>query len=318
MRKQLTAADRGKIEILLDKNYSLSDIAKSIGKHKSTISREVRNRGTPNGYFADIAQLDYKTKQKRSTKNAQKITHSSTRDYIIQRIKIGWSPEEVSGRMRLEKREDRVSHETLYKFIYEDKYCVRENLYQYLRRGKKKRTKWRGRKAQRYKIPNRVSIEERPKVVEQRKEFGHWESDSVIYPRKKAINTLNELKTGIVKFTKLDRKTAELTKHAIVTGLKEFRSETLTVDNGPEFTLHEEISEESKVNVYFCHPYSSWERGANENCNMLLRGYLPKKCNIDNLPQEELDDIADEINNRPRKRHGYLTPLEIYQQETIK
>lgn len=312
--KQLTAADRGAIEILLQEDFTPSSIAKKLGRHKSTIIREIHNRGTPNGYFADIAQIDYETKQKRSTRNAIKIKHSRTRDYIISRLSIGWSPEEISGRMRRNGRADRICHETIYRFIYSDPYFVKNKMYQYLRRAKKKRTKWRGRRSQRGKIPNTTSIEERPRIVDERKEYGHWEADSVIYPNKKAINTMNELVSGWVEFTKLDRKTARETARAMIKVLRRHRGKTVTVDNGIEFTNHEKIARETGSNVYFCHPYSSWERGANENANMLLRGYLPKRCNIDKLTQSELDDIAWELNNRPRKRLDYATPAEVRKQ----
>jgi len=313
--KQLTAADRGAIEVLLQSNFTLTAIANKIGKHKSTISREIKNRGSPNGYYAKYAIAIRQAKQQISSNNARKIKHSKTRDYIIGKIEIGWSPEQISGRMKLIGREDRVCKETIYNFIYKDEYCKREKLNQYFRQGKKKRTKRKGRKTKKGKIPNRVSIEKRPKIVKERTEVGHWEGDSVIYPNKKAINTLNELKTGIVIFTKLESKTAKLTARAMSKGLKGYIRKTLTLDNGTEFMKHEEVRKETKIDIYFCHPYTSWERGANENCNMLLRGYLPKRYNIDKLTQEELDDIAEELNNRPRKRLGFLTPSEAYQKE---
>jgi len=315
MKKQLTAADRGAIEVLLRTDFTLTSIADKIGKSVSTISREISKRGTPNGYFADIAQIDADTKRQRSTVNAKKILHSKSRDLILYCIKSGWSPEQVSGWMKRWDIGGRVCMETIYNFIYEDEYCKREKMYQYLPRGKKKRTKWKGRGAKKSKIPNRVSITERPEIVDKREELGHWEGDSVIYPNLKAINTVNELKTGYVVFTKLDRKTADLTSKAMSRALGGHYSKTLTLDNGSEFTRHEEVAESAKVDTYFCHPYSSWERGANENCNMLLRRYLPKRKNIDKLTQEELNEIANDLNNRPRKRLGYMTPAEAYQRE---
>ena len=163
------------------------------------------------------------------------------------------------------------------------------------------------------KIPNRVSIHERPEIVNQRVEWGHFEGDSVIYAYKQAINTLNELTTGLVRFTKLERKTAYLTAQAMTQRLDEIGGKTVTVDNGTEFTLHEAITQNTGIRVYFADPYCSSQRGANENVNMLLRGYLPKRHSIKNLSQTELDDIAEELNNRPRKRLGYKTPNEIYQ-----
>lgn len=317
-KKELNEADRKVIEVLLNRGESRTKIAKELGVHKSTIGREVNNRSTPNGYFADIAHLNYEVRRERTGTNARKIIHSQTRNYILLRLQSGWSPEQISGRMKREKREDRICHETIYNFVYNESYCKREKAYQYLRRGKKRRTKWKGRGAKKSKIPNRVSISQRPKVVDTRKEFGHWEGDSVIYPNKKAINTVNELKTGIVEFTVMERKTAKLTAKAMTTKLSNYEAKTLTLDNGTEFTDHEDVSRDTGVVTYFCHAYSSWERGANENANGLLRGYLPKRYNIDNLTQEELDEIANDLNNRPRKRLGYETPAEAYQQELIK
>lgn len=317
-KKELRGADRKVIEVLHNRGESQTKIAKALGVHKSTISRELKNRSTPNGYFADIAQLNYDERRNVSKTNASKILNSQTRNYILLHLQAGWSPEQISGRMKRDGRVDRICYETIYNFIYNESYCKREKMYQYLRRGKKRRTKWKGRGAHKSKIPNRVSISKRPTVVDKRNEFGHWEGDSVLYPNKKAINTINELKTGLVEFTKLDRKTSELTAKAMTTKLSSYEAKTLTLDNGTEFTNHEDVSEHTGVAVYFCHPYSSWERGANENANGLLRGYLPKRYNIDELTQEELDEIATDINNRPRKRLRYQTPAEAYQQELIK
>ena len=146
----------------------------------------------------------------------------------------------------------------------------------------------------------------------ERSEFGHFEADSVIYPHKQAINTINELMTGLVAFTKLERKTARLTAQAMINQLTNWQAKTVTVDNGCEFTRHEDVSNATRVDVYFCDPYSSWQRGANENANMLLRGYLPKRKSIIDLTQKELNDIATELNHRPRKRFGFRSPVEVY------
>lgn len=219
MNKQLTVTDRKVIEVLLQSDFTVTSIANKLGKSVSTISREVKSRGTPNGYFANIAQIDADTKRKRSTSNAKKILHSETRNMIIYCIKSGWSPEQISGWMKRWEMKERVCMETIYNMIYTDEYCVEDKIYQYLPRGKKKRTKWKGRGAKKSKIPNRVSISKRPEIVDKREEFGHWEADSVIFPNKKAINTMNELKTGYVVFTKLERKTADLTAEAMINGL---------------------------------------------------------------------------------------------------
>ncbi len=309
--KQLTVADRKVVETLLIKNYNLKEIAKILGRDKSTICREIK-RCPKDKYTADLAQLVYDASRSRC-KYPGKIIFYDIKDLIISHVKKGWSPEQIYGRLTEVDKLSCPCVETIYNFIYTYPPNREERLYQYLRRGKKKRTKQHGRRAQTEKIANKVSIHQRPEEVLSRSEFGHFEGDSVIYPNKKAINTLNELKTGIVKFTKLERKTAGETKEAIINGLKTFyKASTLTLDNGTEFMEHQEINRQSKVDIYFCDPYSSWQRGANENANMLLRGYLPKRKNIDELTQEDLNDIAEELNNRPRKRLQYKTPNEAY------
>lgn len=315
--KQLTEYERGKIEAYLAEGYGISDIAKKLVRHRSTISRELKRHKAPNGYFARDANYRYINNRRRCRKR-KKMDKSCVRGYVINRLMMGWSPEEISGRMKIRCREDYVSKETIYNWIYNDEWSKRMCWYQYLRYGRKVRRKQNGRRVHKHKIPNRVSIHKRPKVVEKRTEFGHWEGDSVLYVNKYAINTLNELKTGLVEFTKLRRKTSSLTARAMLKKLSIYRSKTLTLDNGSEFVRHEEVSKGLGTRVYFCDPYSSWQRGANENVNMLLRGYLPKRSDIAKLTQKELDEIAYELNNRPRKRLCYKTPLEVYNEELSK
>lgn len=310
--KQLTAAARGAIEILLRENYTQKDIAKKLGVSKGTVSREISKRGTPSGYFANIAQGHYE-RARGNCRQKKKLSYSKRQKYITEKLADGWSPEQISGRMKKDNDPLYVCKETIYQFLYFDPWAKEEGFYQYLRYGRKKRKKQKGRGVHTSKIPNRVSIHNRPEIIATRKEYGHCESDSVIYTYKQAINTINELMTGKVAFTKLDRKTAALTKEAIIQRIHELGIKSITVDNGSEFTDHEGITKETGVLVYFADPYSSWQRGSNENTNMLLRGYLPKRTNITSLTQEELDDIAEELNNRPRKRLGYLTPNEKYQ-----
>jgi len=310
--QHLTAAQRGVIEGLLHTHCTLKEIARILGVSSSTVSREIKKRKTPEGYLADMAQLDYKERREKC-RQRKKMDYSPRQKYVCTKLQLGWSPEQISGRLRLENKDNLyVCPESIYQWLYENGWAKEEGLYQYLRLGRKKRKKQTGRSVHRCKIPNRVSIHDRPEIVDQRIEFGHWEGDSVIYPEKYAINTLNELCSGLVRFTKLRRKTAELTARAMVKQLKRIGARTLTLDNGSEFTNHEIVAMTAGVSVFFADPYASWQRGSNENSNMLLRGYLPKRCDISNLDQEELDDIAEELNNRPRKRLGFRTPNEVY------
>jgi IS30 family transposase len=312
--KHLTAADRGIIEGMLKNHCTPSEIASELGVDPTTVSREINKRSTPNGYKATSAQLDYERRRKHS-KQRSKLSDRARQKYICRKLQLGWSPEQISGRLRLLGEKDLyVCPETIYHWLYTDSWAYgQEQLYQYLRFGRKKRKKQNGRSKQRMKIPNRVSIHQRPAIVNQRVEYGHWETDSVIYPRKYAINSLNELSLGRVYFTKLKQKTAEATAQAQVTRLKEDKVLTITADNGTEHIQHEKVSQTLNCSFFFADAYASWQRGANENVNMLLRGYLPKRTPIDDLTQEELNDIAEELNNRPRKRHGFRTPNEMYQ-----
>lgn len=308
--EHLTATDRGKIEALLLKNCSLSEIAQELGVNKSTVGREIAKRKTPNGYKAWVAQLNYQ-KKRETCKKKKKLDSFKLKQHICLKLETGWSPEQIAGRLKLESSSIYACKETIYKFIYESPFAKREKLYQYLRYGRKKRKKQLGRSVHRLKIPNRVSINQRPQIVNERSQYGHCEADSVIYPYKHAINTINELVTGKVAFTKLERKTAVSTKEVLTKRLTELKALTLTTDNGTEFMNHEEVTKVTGTHIYFADPYSSWQRGSNENVNMLLRGYLPKRHDIRDLEQEELDDIAEELNSRPRKRLGYYTPNEI-------
>jgi len=309
---QLTAAGRGAIEVLLLEQYTVSEIARKLGVHGATISREIKMRGTPMGYFADIAQAHYERMRLRCKKR-KKLDDSHLQKHVSERLSWGWSPEQIAGRLKRDGSPWYVCKETIYQFLYMDSWAREEALYQYLRYGRKKRRKQTGRSVHCSKIPNRVSIHDRPTIVTERTVFGHCEADSVLYTKKRAINTINDLATGMVWFTKLDQKTADDTAKALTTRILTEGLQTITVDNGTEFMNHERVTQVTRVPVFFADAYCSNQRGANENVNMLLRGYLPKRADIEELTQDELDDIAEELNNRPRKRFGYRTPNEMYQ-----
>lgn len=318
--KHLGFEDRVRIEMLLREGVSQAEIARKIGYDRATVGREISARSTPNGYFAKHAQTSYAGKRK-ACHPRNKIEETTIGGFVIGKIREGWSPETIAGRIEKEigegirKASDTLCAETIYQFIYDSDFGKREKLWQYLRRGKKRRTKKQGRRSQSEPIVNRVFIDERPKQVELREEVGHWESDAVIYPNKKALNTLLERKTRFGIITKLERKTAEATTAAVTSRLQGHVVKSLTQDNGTENSGHEKVSENLSAPVYFCHPYHSWEKGSNENFNGLVRRYLPRGKSIDDLAQEELDDIAWELNNRPRKVLGFSTPQEMLDYE---
>lgn len=316
--KHLTDQDRVRIEVLLKEDFRPSSIAKKLGVNRSTIGREVNIRGTPSGYHAEIAQINYKIKRKKC-RPKRIIEETFLGPHVISKIRAGWSPETISGRLKLEISQDLrkpnefVNPESIYQFVYESDFGKHEKLYEYLRRGKKHRSKKHGRKAQKSIIPNRVFIDLRPSEIDARKAVGHWEGDTIHYPEKRGINSLVERKTRYAILTKLERRTAEMTTRAVIGGLENHYRESLTVDNGTENIEHEKISRALDLSVFFCHAYHSWEKGSNENLNGLVRKYLPRRTDLSQVSQNDLNDIAEELNNRPRKILDFYTP-----QETLK
>ena len=315
----LTAAQRGNIETLLQEKYTNKEIGIKLGKHATTIGREIA-RGLDGAgiYRPFVAQVAYETNRKRS-KQIPILDHPANhrlRAAVVACIERGWDPAQTAGRIRKDPEwQDLavfVCAETIYHWIYTSAFAIGEKLYQYLRYGKKKRTKHTGRSAHRSKIPNRVSIHDRPAIVDEKARVGDWEGDSVVYTHLHAINTVNERISSLVAFTKLTRKTALQTAEAVIAKLSRYIAYTITFDNGSEFTQHELITEALGIPVYFADPYSSWQRGANENSNRQLRAYLPKRSDIRDLTQKELDNIAWEMNNKPRKRLQWHTPQEVY------
>lgn len=318
--KHLTDADRVRIEVLLMEGNKQIEIAQKLGVDRSTISREIRNRGTPSGYHAKQAEINHQLKRSKCHPK-RKIEKTLIGCHILEKIRKGWSPETISGRLKLEieqglrYKNEYVNHESIYQFVYESEFGKREKLYEYLRRGKKHRSKKHGRKSQKTSIPNRVFVDMRPKEIDERKSVGHWEGDTIHYPEKKGINSLVERKARFVILTKLKRRTAKETTVAVINQLLRYKRDSLTVDNGKENIRHEEISKKLDIPVFFCHPYHSWEKGSNENMNGLVRKYLPRGTNLDTVSQEDLNDIADELNSRPRKILGFRTPYEILKNE---
>ena len=315
----LTAADRGKIEILLQEQYTNKQIARKLGRSLSGIGREIAKGRDGSGiYRAFVAQVAYETNRKRS-KQIVKLDHPANwrlRSAVVACLQKGWDPSQIAGRLREDPEwKDLpafVCAESIYAWVYTSIWAIAEKLYQYLRLGKKKRTKQKGRSSHRSRIPSRVSIHDRPIVVAEKSRLGDWEGDSVVFTHLHAINTLNERVSSLVAFTKLSQKTAALTAAAVIAKLRPYVAHTITFDNGSEFTQHEQITKVLGIAVYFADPYSSWQRGANENSNRQLRAYLPKRSDIRNLTQKELDNIATELNNKPRRRLQWHTPQEVY------
>lgn len=314
--KHLTAAERGKIEILLQLKHSNAYIARKLGKHKSTIGREIaKNSNRFGDYISDYAQIKYKAHRLNSYNTPKLTKYPELCDYIRQKIVTGWDPSQISGRLKETGVLPRVATETIYKWVYESPDNIENSFYQYLRYGKKKRGKHRTheRTIQQFKLRNRVSIHDRPKIVEEKARIGDWEADTVLYPQKQLIVTAYERTSSFALFRQSPTKQTRIVCPILGSMLAStVTPKTLTLDNGVEFYRHEYITKLSGVSVYFADIYSSHQRGGNENLNRQLRAFLPRGHNITGLEAEELQAIQDELNAKPRKRLGWHTPTEVY------
>ncbi len=315
MNKHITAEQRYAIFAMLQEEYQQNEIARVIGVSKSTISRELkRNCDKRNGkYNNDLAHRKAQGRKKGKL-HAQKLTYKM-RKRIRKLLKKGFSPEQITGRERLEGRE-MVSHETIYRWIWLDKRRGGD-LHKFLRRQGRKYAKRGSKNAGRGFIPNRVDIDERPEVVELKERFGDLEIDTIIgKDHKGAILTINDRLTGRVWIRKLQGKEAIPVAKVTAWALRKVKRliHTITADNGKEFAKHEEIAQKLEINFYFCKPYHSWERGANENTNGLIRQYIPKGTDFSEVTDKQIKRIENILNNRPRKRLGYLTPNEKFKQ----
>lgn len=298
---------------MLAQNFSQTTIAAAIGKDKSVVSRELRrNCDMRSGeYRCELAQRKYEErlrfKQKAIRFNAE------VKERVEAMLEEDFSPEQISGRCRLEGL-DCVSHERIYQYIWADKKRGGD-LYTHLRRKGRKNRKRGAAKDGRGIIRDRVSIDCRSDIVNEKKRFGDLELDTVIGKNHKgAILTVNDRATGLCWLALLEKKESEPLKDALIKMLSPFKDllKTATADNGKEFASHKEISKALSIDVFFAHPYHSWERGANENLNGLIRQYIPKKTSFENLNDNDIRLIQNKLNNRPRKRLNFLTPIEYF------
>lgn len=315
--KYLTYYDRKIIEKLLKQKLRYRAIGRAIGRSHTTISDEIRLNSGQLGYSAERAQYYHEQRQLNKGNKKKLETNDKLREYVIAQLKNDWSPEEISGRLKKypDKEVGYICHETIYEYIYSIE-GVREKLYLLLRRYKPKRTKWHSRNKRGIGIKERVSIHERSSAIDERVELGHWETDSMIFSQQKGILSVQvERKSRLVRIHKCLNKTASETLEAIIGAidsvpLKYFLS--LTFDNGTEGAKHMKLKEMFGVLTYFCDPYCSWQKGLVENTNMFIRQYLPKNAPIDSITDEQIYEIQEKLNNRPRKCLKYMTPNEYF------
>jgi len=305
---QLTQEQRYQISALLKGNHTQSEIARILEVHKSTISRELRRNRGQRGYRPKQAQRFAMGRRNKAKPRISAFTWM----LVETMIKDDLCPEQVSGRLRLTCG-IHISHEWIYQYLLKDKHAG-GNLHEHLRCQKKRKKRY-GSCDRRGTLKNRVSIEQRPAIVEKRERLGDWEVDTIIGKgHKQAIVSLVDRVSRMTLLKKVDRRTAPAVADAAIDLLKSVRvrSLTITADNGKEFAEHERIAKETHAAVYFAHPYASWERGTNENTNGLVRQYFPKKSSFVHLTDHDMAFVMDRLNNRPRKCLGFLTPIEVF------
>lgn len=298
----ITREERYQIYALKKAGHKQYEIAEVLERSESTISRELSRNCGRRGYRPKQA---HSKSVERQSINARTID-DATWQFAQERLLEQWSPEQISGHAA-------ISPETVYQRVYANKRAgglLWKNL-----RSQKLRKKRYGKAERRGTIPNRLSIDDRPAIVETRSRIGDWEADTVIGKNhRQAIVSIVERKTGFTLIRKVERKTAQAISQAMIGLLKPYRKKvhTITSDNGKEFAGHEDIANKLKADFYFAHPYSSWERGTNENTNGLIRQYFPKNRDFTTITQQEIDTAMERLNNRPRKRLGYKTPNQVF------
>lgn len=312
----ITHENRLTLAALLRTTWSQKEIAEEIGKDPSSIGREVeRNKDDDGIYRALHAEKRVKKRRVAANQRFRKIENDTKlRRYIVAKLKLYWSPEQIAGRWRKKEGKGAISHQTIYDWVYEK----RKDLVKCLRCRKGKFRRRRGtriREKQREEMKKR-RIDTRPPIVEKRERIGDWEGDTIVGGEKtQRLLTHVERKSGYLLADKLNVVTAEIVREKTACRFQSIpkkKCETITYDNGIEFSDHAKLEEDTGITIYFAYPYHSWERGTNENTNGLLRQFFPKGSSFAMITQQRVEHVARLINNRPRKRLNYLTPREIF------
>jgi IS30 family transposase len=316
---QLTMKERYYIELLIQEGHSQKMISEFTGRHKSTINREIkRNKGSNGLYVADEA-INLARKRRERTIDV-KLTPEHE-DFIRDKLELSWSPEQIAGYIKRTKELVSISHELIYQHIDRDR-KEGGSLYKYLphRGDKYKKRNIKTRRVWKTAVKRKL-ISERPHKVLLKKEIGHWEGDTVESKgHRGGIGTFVDMKSRFVIIRKLRDKSSEEMKNVLLNTFSNCPEliKTLTVDNGNEFALHNKISHEIGVGVYFANPYSPWERGLNENTNGLIRRFYPKGTDFNRIPDYELVKTQNQLNERPRKVLGFRSPMEVFTEELLK
>jgi len=316
----LTEKERYVISHLKSAKFSLREIARRLGRHHTTISREIKRNGPkyPGGVYWYYFINPVVEKRRHKPRCHRRQHYLPLVEYVENKLRLEWPPEVIAQRLRAEFPQDSrmwVSHETIYRWIFLDA-SQGGDLYRHLRRRHKFRRRQKRYGAGRRFIPGRVSIDERPAIVAERNRFGDWEADLVLGRRGSgAIATHVERKSRYLIASRLpDRRAETFNLDALLTyqGLPEALRQTLTLDNGKEFSRFKELENGTGIKVFFADAYAAWQRGTNENTNGLLRYYFPKGTDFRRISETKLTKAVARLNNRPRKCLGYRTPHEVF------
>lgn len=321
--KHFSVEEREALQEGLWNGRSIRSIAEELGRSHSALVRELkRHRSPEKGLYRPRVAHEKALAKRTSRGRTERLKNDLIRTFVVRELKRRRSPEQIAGICKHEIGQ-RISHEAIYQFIYAQVYREgygwvkpgKEDLRSYLRRRRKRRVPHGARHCQRVLKPHGPSIETRPAVVTRRSRIGDWESDTVeSTDHAPGINTLVERKSGLVFITKLASKSGAETRRAIIRRLQSLPPSlrrTITFDNGPENRDWQPLEEALGAECYFAHPYHSWERGTNENTNGLIRDYFPKGTDFRTISDEDLAFVERELNERPRKRHGWKSPLQV-------
>lgn len=316
----LTSEERFSLELLLHAELSYRDIAQCLGRHHTTISREVRRNRSSSGAYRNRSAQRLALRRRTQARHHRRQTHAPLVDYVAEKLSDDWSPEQICGRLRRDFPHDkqmRCSPETIYRWAYLDAQQGGQ-AYGHLRHHHRRRRRQKRMGQGCRFLPGRIGIAERPAIVGQRSRFGDWEADLMLgAPGKGAMTSCLERKSRYILGTGVPDKSADAFKAAIeevMVDVPQALRCTLTVDNGKEMAKFKALEEATGFQIYFADPYAPWQRGANENGNGLLRQYFPKGCNFRKVSDNQIRRAIQRLNHRPRKCLNYRTPHEVFRQ----
>jgi IS30 family transposase len=312
MHKQLSMEEREILSQMHAAQYSQEAIAARLGRANSTVSRELARNGQVGGGYSAVTAQKQAEARRRDRPLVRKLEDPELRQAVVARLTREWSPDQIGGRLKYENPDERrwhVSAQTIYTWLHND--ADRDHWESFLRRGGRQR-----KSGEAGRIPRQVQIDGRPEIIDRRQRIGDFEGDTIVSRGKQGgIVTLVDRKSGYLLAGKLKDRTATRTRHKmeqLLQTLPPDKRHSATFDNGKEFSEHEALSRRLSISVYFARPYRSWERGTNENTNGLMRQYYPKGTDFADVSHQDLAQTVESLNDRPRKRHYYQTPSEIF------